>query len=143
MSWNGKYWEFVKYSIGVFIFGFFWISCINYFWSRSSWFSRLNTISNLYIFFFSPLYIFFMSWNGKYLGSVEPNIGGLFFGFLWFSCINYFSSRSSWFSRLKTISNLFVFCFLSTLYFFHDLEWQLERVRKILHWDLIFWILLV
>jgi len=117
MSWNGKYRVFVKYSIGVLFYGFLWICCINCYWSRSSWISRLETISNLYKFFYSPIYNFLMSWNGKYRVSIKYSIGVVFYGFLWISCINCYWSRRSWSSCWKTMFNLYIF-FFSPLYIF-------------------------
>jgi len=108
-NWNGKYRVSVKYSIRVLFSGFLWISCMNCYWNRSSWISRLKTISNLYVFFFSPLHIDFMSWDGKYQGPVKYSIGVLFYGFRSISCINCYWNRSSGFSQLNTMCNLYIF----------------------------------
>jgi len=70
----------------------FWIP-LNYFpkffWSTSSCFSRMKTISNLCVFFFLLFTFFVMSLNGKYWGSVKYNVGVLFFGFIWITCIKF------------------------------------------------------
>jgi len=102
MSWNGKYRRSAKYNIGVLFFGFFWISGINCSWNRSSRFARLKTIFNLYILFLCPLYLFSISWNGKYWGPVKYSNWVLFFSFLWITGINFFWNRSSRFSHLKS-----------------------------------------
>jgi len=117
MGWNCKYRVSLKYSIGVLFYRFLWISCINCYWSRCSWFSRLKTISSLNIFFYSPLHIVFMNWNGKYRVCLKYSIAAQFYRFFWISCINCYWSRGSWFSRIKTTSNLFIF-FLSPLHMF-------------------------
>jgi len=139
MSRNGKNRGSVKYNIGDLISGFSWISWLNCFWSRTSWFSRLKSISNLYIFLFDPLDVLFISRKGKFRGSVKYSIGDLIFRFSWISCINCFWSRTSWFSQLKTLSNLDVF-FLSLFIFFPWLEKEIIGGRKIQHWGLNFWI---
>jgi len=119
MSGNRKYWGCVKYNIRVLFFGSPWIHCINYFWSTRSWFSCWKTISNLYVSISGPLRLVFMRGNGEYWGCVKYSIGVLFYGYPWIHCINYFRSRKSWFSRWKTISDLYVCFSLATSNFFH------------------------
>jgi len=127
-SRNGKYRGSIKYNMRDLIFGFSWISCINCNWGRSSWFSRLKTVSNLYVNFFDLLIVFIMSRNGKYRDSVKYNIGDLIFEFSWINCINCFKSRTSWYSLLKTIFNLSVFFLIPLNNFF--MTWNGKNWRS-------------
>jgi len=138
MSWNGKYWGALKYSNGVLFFGFPWISCKNNVCTRESWFSHLETNYNLYVFFFSTLYFFHeLEWQILRGPKIQQKV--LIFGFPWISCKNNVCTRESWFSHLETIYNLYVF-FFPTLYFLHELEWQIPGGPKIQQWGVVFWI---
>jgi len=63
LSWYYTNSECVKFCL----YKFFCINCVC---TRGSWFSHLETIYNLYVFF-SLLHIFFISRNGKYQGSIK------------------------------------------------------------------------
>jgi len=54
-------------------------------------------------YFFSAIYIFLMSWNGKYHGDLKYSDGVLFLGFPGISCKNNICTSESWFSHLDTI----------------------------------------
>jgi len=144
MSWNGKYGGSIKYSIEVLNYWFLWISCLNCYWSRSSWVSRLKTIFNLYVFFF-PLYIFFSTLH--FFHELEWQIPGVYkiqhWGLQFWIPLDYLH-------KLCLQEGLIVFTFenhlqlpcnfLFTTYFFHELEWEIQGVRNLQQWVPIFWI---
>jgi len=141
MSWNGKYRGCVQINNGVHFLGFPCINCINCVFTRGSWFSHLKTIYNFYVFFFL-FYIFFHELEWQIRGVLKIQHWGLLFWILLDLLYKLCLYLKVWFSHLKTIYNLFVFFFLSILYFFHEVEWQIPRVCKIQCWGLNFWILL-
>jgi len=97
---------------------------------KGSWFSRVKSICNLHVFFFSRLYFLFMNWYGKYRRSVKYNNGSSIFLIPFHECMCCVCTRGSWFSHVKTICKLDVF-FYSLLYFlFMNWYWKYRRSVK-------------
>jgi len=92
-------------------------------------------------FFFPLLHFFSMSWDGRYRGPVKYSNGSLTFGFPSKSCISWVCTRGSWFSHVKTMTQLADNFFSTTSFFFHELRWEIPGVCTIQQWVFIFLIL--
>jgi len=111
------------------------MSCINYTGTGRSWFSHANTISNLHVFIF-PLPYFFAHELGREIPGVRKiqqwdHILLIALDELhtlcWYWDVTVFA-REIHFQLTRVFSS-------TTLFFSHDLRWEITGARKIQQWE--------